>query len=115
MAKKKKCLRQAKELAIKGRCVDHMMQLKNELNNLFMKEEKCGTKNPIVHWIISRDKNAGYFQNTVSQLFCRNRINGIQNSNGEMCTGDDNIAPLLVDYYQQLFTTSNPTRIDEFV
>ena len=38
--RRKNVLRQAKELAIKGRGVDHMMQLKNELNDLFMKEEK---------------------------------------------------------------------------
>lgn len=29
-----------------------------------------------------------------------------------MCIRDDNVASLLENYYQQLFTTSNPSEVD---
>ena len=55
-------------------------------------------KNPLD----SRDKNSKYFHNKASQRFRRNRILGLQDTKGVMCMGDDNMAGLFENYYQQL-------------
>ena len=66
-------------------------------------------KNPLD----SGDKNTKYFHNKASQRFRRNWILGLQDSRGVMCMGDDSVAGLLENYYQQLFTSLNPCELEE--
>ena len=58
------------------------------------------------------DRNTKIFHVRASQRFRRNHINGFRDQMGMMCTGGDNISALLLNYYQQLFSSSNPTEID---
>ena len=44
-----------------------------------------------------------------------NRVNTLEDSNGELCSDEEGISNILVDYYQQLFTSSNSSMIDEVV
>lgn len=39
----------------------------------------------------------------------------MEDANGELCNDDESISRILVDYYQQLFTSSNPALVDEVV
>lgn len=38
---------------------------------------------------------------------------GLEDSRGAWCIGDDNVAGLLENYYQHLFTSSNPCDLEE--
>ena len=44
-----------------------------------------------------------------------NRVNTLEDSNGELCSDEEGISNILVNYYQQLFTSSNLSMIDEVV
>ena len=65
------------------------------------------------HWMKLGDKNSKYFHTKPSQRFRRNWILESENSMGVMCMGDDYVARLLQNYYQQLFTSSNPCALEE--
>lgn len=98
--------------ALNGNNVDLLVKLKSDLAGLLVKEEKTWQQRSIVHWMKSGDKNSSYFHNKASQQFRRIQILGLKDSRGVMCIRDDNVAGLLENYYQQLFTTSNPSEVD---
>lgn len=48
-----------------------------------------------------------------SHRFKRNKIEALENSSGSMCSNEEEIAEILINFYQNLFTSENPRRIDE--
>lgn len=74
--------------------------LKLEINEFLMQEERMWHQREKSHWITLGDKNTRFFHSRASQRYRRNKICGLRNSMGEMCTGIDNVAALLVNYYQ---------------
>ena len=58
-------------------------------------------------WLVGSDKNTEYFHSRAIQRYWRNKISGIYNSIGRWCSQPDEIAKSLVDFYQNLFITSN--------
>lgn len=64
-------------------------------------------------WLKVGDKNTSYFHNKASQRFKQNRILGLLDSRGITCKGDENVARLLENFYQNLFTSSNSSGMDE--
>lgn len=75
-------------------------------------EEKLWQQSSKVHWITSGDKNMAFFHRKASQRFRRNQIDGLRNQMGDMCFGEDNVSNIIIEYYQCLFTISNPCEID---
>ena len=61
------------------------------------------------------DKNTSYFHNRASHKFRKNTISEIKDAAGVMQRGDVKIAAVLVDYYQQLFSTVGPNGIEDVV
>ena len=114
-AEKNRQLKQAEIVAAQEDNFAHVQQLKHEINGLLMVEEKLWHQRSQSHWIKSDDRNTSYFHSKASHRFRRNSIHGLQNSNGEMCIGDENVAALLVEYYTGLFSTRNPCEIDSIL
>lgn len=52
------------------------------------------------------DQNTKYFHSTAKTRRVRNRILSIQDSNGVVRKGDQNIATVATDYFQNLFALS---------
>ena len=61
------------------------------------------------------DNNTKYFHSKASHQFRRNRIDALKDQSGELCTDEDGISHILVNYYQFLFNTLNPSRMEEVV
>ena len=59
-------------------------------------------------WLIGGDKNTKYFLSRATQRCWQNKISGIFNLNGVWVTQPDLIANSFTNYYQGLFTSSNP-------
>lgn len=55
------------------------------------------------------DCNTHYFHNKASHRYKRNRIHGLRNKNNEWCTSDHQIAEIVVNFYEYLFTSSQPS------
>ncbi|KAL0008379.1 hypothetical protein SO802_009881 [Lithocarpus litseifolius] len=113
LVEKKKSLELAEAAAVRGGSMDFFLQLKSEVNDLLRMEEKLWQQRAHDHWMVSGDKNSGYFHNRASQKFRRNTITELKGSNGEMVLGDDEIAALVVGYYNTLFSSSTPSHIED--
>ena len=59
-----------------------LVNLKQELAGLLVKEEKLWQQRFKTHWMKSGDKNSRYFHTRASQRYRRNWILGLRNSNG---------------------------------
>ena len=92
---------------------DRLRVLKVELRELLIKEEKLWQQRSKLHWLKEGDQNTRYFHGKASQRCRKNCIKRLRNQNGEWVDGDDQIARLFIDYYSELFTTSNPTQLVE--
>ena len=65
--------------------------------------------------MVSGDKNASYFHNRATQRFQRNNILELRPLDGSLVSGNENVSTLIVEYFQLLFTSSNPSDIKEVV
>lgn len=88
-------MKEAKVSAMNGGNVEYLVQLKNELASLIVKEEQMWQQRSKSHWMKLGDKNSKYFHTKPSQRFRRNWILELENSMGVMCMGDDYVARLL--------------------
>lgn len=58
------------------------------------------------------DRNTRFFHCRATKRKRRNSISGIKNQDNEWCTQTDQISTIFIEYYQQLFTSSNPKTIE---
>ena len=111
--KKKVLLRNAEDEAIRGRSINRVTRLKREINDLLSKEEKMWKQRSRVLWLHEGDKNTQYFHSKATYRYHQNRIEEFENHLGERCVDENGIENILVDFYQNLFTSSSPNRIEE--
>ena len=64
-------------------------------------------------WLKEGDQNTKFFHNRASHRYKRNRIEEFKNEAGVVCTNEEEISDILVDYYHQLFTMASPTHMKE--
>ena len=64
-------------------------------------------------WLKEGDQNTKFFHQRASHIYKRNRIKELKNEAGVVCTNEEEISNILIDYYQQLFTTASPTHVEE--
>ena len=115
LSEKKKILKKAEEATVKGGSVEFFLQLKGEVAELLRMEEKMWQQRSHVHWMVSGDKNTSYFHNRASQRFRRNNISELRDRQGRLTSGNDEVSRMIVEYYNKLFTSSNPHDIEEVV
>ena len=90
-----------------------MTRLKREINDLLSKEEKMWKQRSRALWLHEGDKNSRYFHSRATYRYRQNRIEEFENHLGERCMDENGIENILVDFYQNLFTSSSPNRIKE--
>lgn len=112
LKEKKYLLKLAEEAAQRGCSFDRVADLKKEISVLLDQEENLWQQRSHVHWLASSDKNTSFFHKKASQRFRRNKIEGLRDNDGVLCTENEGISALLVSYYQQPFSTSNLNRIE---
>ena len=99
--------------AIAGRSINRVTRLKKEINDLLSKEEKMWKQRSRAFWLHEGDRNTQYFHSRATHRYWRNRIEALENSMGEKCVDENGIANILVDFYQNLFTSASLSRIEE--
>ena len=65
--------------------------------------------------MVSGDKNTSCFHNRASQRFRRNNISKLRDPQGILTLGNEELSEMIVGYYNQLFTSSNPHDFEEVV
>ena len=105
-------MRKAKDAATIGRPMNTVLRLKREINDLLSKEEKMWKQRSQARWLHEGDNNTRYFHSRATHRFRRNKIDALENSVGEKCVDESEIANILVEHYQSLFTSSSPNSIE---
>ena len=72
------------------------------------KEERMWKQRARISYIKEGDHNTRFFHCHATQRKRRNCITSIRNQADEMCSDKDQIAATFVEFYQHLFTSSNP-------
>ena len=114
LKEKKMLLGRAEVEATRGGSIAQVLRLKKEISKLLVREEQMWKQRSRSLWL-QGDNNTRYFHSRASHRFRRNRIDSLEDANGEKCSDEDGVANILIDYYQQLFTSSNSSMIEAVV
>jgi hypothetical protein len=87
---------------------NRIMEVQDELNSLLENEETYWSQRSRVSWMKDGDKNTKFFHAHCNQRRNTNLIRGLRDDNGVWQTEDSKMADLAVEYFQTLFTSSNP-------
>ena len=115
LKEKKELLRKAEDAAIRGGSLVKVQRLKKEISDLLVKEEKLWRQRSRALWLHEGDQNTSYFHGRATHRFRRNKIDQLEDENGEMCSNEEGVAGILTSYYEQLFSSSNPISIEDAV
>ena len=66
-------------------------------------------------WLREGDRNKRYFHAKTKQRRAKNRITRLKNSMNQWVGTEEGIEEVATTYFQQLFTSSNPTSIDDTI
>ena len=108
LEKKRKALVRAEKIALQRGYSDNLIQLKKEINLLMDKEERMWRQRSRTLYLKDGDRNTRFFHCRATQRRRRNLITGIKNQSNEWCTQLDQISAIFLEYYQELFSSSNP-------
>ena len=86
---------------------------KQEINHLLMSEELHWRQRSQMVWLEAGDQNTKFFHSFANQRQRKNSIPGLRNDANVWCTAENQIEEVAVAYYQEIFATSQPTRIEE--
>ena len=88
--------------------MDRIRETKIEINNLLHQEELAWRQRSRAIWLSTGDKNTKFFHQRATQRKRKNQIRGLFNKIGEWCSDEEQIADTAVEYFQDLFTSSQP-------
>ena len=90
-------------------------KLRKEINVLLDSEETMWSQRSKAHWLKEGDHNTKFFHYHASERRRKNSINGILDANGRWCETNESIVATAVSFFEDLYTTSHPSRIHEVI
>uniref|UniRef100_A0A2N9EX83 Reverse transcriptase domain-containing protein n=1 Tax=Fagus sylvatica TaxID=28930 RepID=A0A2N9EX83_FAGSY len=90
-------------------------KLNGELADLHAKEERMWKQRSRSLWLQSGDRNTKFFHCQATYRKRRNHIHGIRDRVGVWQSGAEEVEHTIVEYYKDLFTTSQPGNFDEIL
>ena len=108
----KEMLWKAEERLVRENNYEEVLRLKSELNVLLYKEEQMWHQRSQVQWIKSGDKNTRFFHGTATNRKRQNFIKGLRDADGNWQSEEAAFTKVLIDFYAELFTTSNPQNLE---
>ena len=105
----------ADEDSVKIGDVEVVNQLKTELNELCEQKEKIWQQRFRVQWLQSGDQNTKFFHSVSTKWKRRNFIKGLQDENGIWQDNEEVVLGMLIEFYENLFTSSNPCHLERIL
>lgn len=90
-----------------------MRQLEQEINLLLDKEAKMWSQMSRVMWLKDGDQNTKFFHSKAMQRRRKNYITNLQDASSRQCTQHAQVVDTIVNFYQDLFTTTNSASFEE--
>ena len=81
---------------------------KEEINILLDREAHMWSQRSRTLWLKNGDRNTGFFHCRATRRFQKNVIRGIMDESNNWRVDPNDIAALMIKYYQDLFTSSKP-------
>ena len=89
--------------------------LQLEVNALLDKESQMWEQHARALFLKCSDRNTNYFHSKASHRYRRNQISGLRNNANVWCSEVSQIKEIAVEYYNYLFTSSNPSDMNEIL
>lgn len=86
--------------------------LRDDVSDLMAKEKCLWQQRGCVEWLKSGDQNTSYFHSRVSQRNECNFFSKLHLDDDSVVEDEAQIREALVDYFRNMFTSSNPTSFD---
>ena len=112
LKEKRKELVEAKKEALCTRRNFRIQELKKEIMVLVDKENRLWFQRSKVLWAKQGDRNSKYFHSWATQQRCKNTIQKLWSSSGQWRSSNAEVAEILIDYFQELYTLANQTPCD---
>ena len=90
---------QAEQEVMQNGCNSQVRELKLEINELLVKENRMWRQRVKAFWLVEGDMNSRYFHSRATQRHQRNKILGMQNSLWGWVNHFDDIVKSFTDYY----------------
>ena len=85
---------------------DERQQMRRDLHQAYVDEEIFWKTKSRSQWLNGGDRNTQYFHSTTQMRRVRNRILFINDEDGDICRGHQNIAKAATNYFETLYTSS---------
>ncbi|KAK2395425.1 hypothetical protein QL285_057163 [Trifolium repens] len=108
-------LRMLKERVPNKNTINQIKKTEQEMDDLLKNEELWWAQRAKAHWLLHGDKNTKYFHQEASQRKRKNNINFIEDKEGRRWLDEENIQRIFLNYFQDIFTSSNPSNIQNIV
>ena len=92
-----------------------MKLLEDEVNQLLDKEAKMWRQRSKIAWLRDGDRNTRFFHSNAFQRSRWNYITKLHDANEGWCSSQDQVNAAIVDFYQNLFTSSSPSNFEEVI
>ena len=90
-----------------------LLELKKEIDSLVDKEQRMWLQRSKVLWASQGDRNSKFFHCRATQRRRKNAILKLRTSTGQWSTCNEEIAKMLVSYFQGLFTSAESPMSEE--
>lgn len=89
-----------------------LKKLHEELNELLEREEIAWRQRSRVQWLQEGNRNTKFFHNKATQRRKKNTIESLVDDHGTKHEEQQRIEQLIVDYFSQIYTSSNPQNLE---
>jgi hypothetical protein len=87
-------------------------KLQKEVNELIAQEDIHLRQRAKTEWLKAGDRNSRYFHACIAQRRRNNKISCIIDEAGVVHASEEKIEAAFIDYYRDLFSTSNPMGLE---
>lgn len=91
------------------------LALESKLNDLLQQEQIFWKQRAKVFWLTDGDLNTNFFHQHANNRRKKNFIKGLFNKDGVWCTEDEDLEGIVLNYFRDLFSSSNPPIIMDVV
>lgn len=105
-----KKLERAKQGNLQNDDGDDVRNIERQIQNLLIDEEVYWKQRSRADWLKEGDKNTKLFHHKVLTKKRKNKIKGVEDNNGRWIEDNEEVERRFCEYFQDLFTTSNPSQ-----
>ena len=109
LKQKQKRLQQLEGMNLLHELAVEIQGLKTEINEMMLREEMMWSQRSRALWIKCGDRNTMFFHATASNRQRKNRIEGLNDSEGRWREGEEEVEDIILKYFNDIYSITFPT------